>query len=253
MSKALKCGPKNTYLFYEQITNSKGAIIICPGGGYKFLSSREGEPVANAFRSEGWQAFVLEYSTGKNLWKTPLKELAAAVKEIRINAKKMELEEKPIIVCGFSAGGHLAASLGVHWDDDNLFYNNDMHRPDALILCYPVITTGKYAHRESIEALAGKKPSDFFSLEKHISKNTPPTFIWHTMSDKTVPVQNTILFAQGLAKHDIFAEVHLYPYGVHGLSLATEEVAEPKENRLADSHIAAWFEQSIKWLNIINK
>ncbi|MBB6215324.1 acetyl esterase/lipase [Anaerosolibacter carboniphilus] len=238
-------------LSYKQIPNAKGAIIICPGGGYQFLSPRESEPVADAFCSAGWQAFVLRYSVGENLGKKPLKELAWAVREVRIRAAEMGFEGKPVIVCGFSAGGHLAASLGVHWNDDTTFGPMTIHRPDGLILCYPVITTGKYGHKESIEALAGKNDASYFSLEHFISEHTPPTFLWHTMNDETVPVQNVILFAQGLATYGIPAEVHLYPNGVHGLSLATEAVAEPEKGRLPDNHVAGWFEQCIQWLDTI--
>ncbi len=235
-------------LTFKPIKNPKGAIIICPGGGYTFLSPRESQPVADAFCSSGWQAFVLNYTIGKKLGKEPLKELAWAVGKVRAYAEKIDLEAKPIVVCGFSAGGHLAASLGVHWDDHTLFGSETMHRPDGLILCYPVITIGEYAHKESIEALVGKEDAAYFSLENYISKNTPPTFIWHTMDDATVPVQNTILFVQGLAAHGIPAEVHIYPHGVHGLSLATNNVAEPEKGRLPDTHVAGWFEQCIQWL-----
>lgn len=241
-------------LSYKPISNAKGAIIICPGGGYRFLSPREDQPVADAFCSEGWQAFVLHYSVGENLGKTPLKELAWAVGEVKVHVAEMGLEGKPIVVCGFSAGGHLAASLGVHWNDQSVFGASTVHKPDALILCYPVITaTDSYVHRESIEALVGKEDASYFSLEHHISKNTPPTFLWHTMSDEKVSVQNTILFAQGLANYGIPAEVHLYPYGVHGLSLATDAVAEPEKGRLTDTHVAGWFEQCIQWLETIDK
>lgn len=238
-------------LSYNPILNPKGAVIICPGGGYKFLSPREGEPVAEEFCSAGWQAFVLSYSTGENLGKKPLEELAWAVREVRIRAMEIGLDGKPVVVCGFSAGGHLAASLGVHWNDNTMFGTSTIHRPDALILCYPVITAGKYAHRESIDSLVGKEDPSYFSLENYIDQYTPPTFLWHTMSDETVLVQNAILFTQRLVDHGIPSEVHLYPYGVHGLSLATDAVAEPEKERFANMHIATWFEQCIQWLDTI--
>lgn len=238
-------------LSYKPIDNAKGTIIICPGGGYNFLSPRESEPVADEFCAAGWQAFVLRYSVGEGLGKKPLMELGRAVREVRVHADALGLQGKPVIVCGFSAGGHLAASLGVHWNDSTIFGSGTMHKPDGLILCYPVITAGDYKHKESIEALVGKSDSSYFSLEHFISKHTPPTFLWHTMRDETVPVQNTILFAQGLAAYGIPAEVHLYPYGVHGLSLATDAVAEPEKGRLTDFHVAGWFEQCIAWLDMI--
>lgn len=239
------------YLSYPALAEPAGFIVICPGGGYEFLSPRESTPVAEAFWAAGWQPFVLQYTTGQQLGNKPLLELAAAVRQIRKQAQLAGQSDKPIFVCGFSAGGHVAASLGVHWNDLKLFSAEvelDLHKPTGLILCYPVISAGKYAHQASIAALAGQEDPSYFSLENYISTATPPTFLWHTMTDETVPVQNTMLFASGLIKFNIPTEVHIYPAGPHGLSLATEAVAEPEKGRFADPHVAGWFRQCLEWL-----
>ena len=238
-------------ILYNKVKDPKGAIIICPGGGYKFLSPRESWPVANRFAENRWQAFILEYSVGENLGTKPLQQLAWAVNTIRENSKILGLENKPLVICGFSAGGHLAASYGVHWDDNKLFPIGNQFKPDGLILCYPVITTGKYAHRGSIDALVGNRDSSYFSLEKHINEDTPSTFIWHTANDESVPVQNTLLFVNQLVEHGVSVEAHIYPNGVHGLSLATKEVEQLERGRLSDEHIASWFNLCIEWLGKI--
>lgn len=133
----------------------------------------------------------------------------------------------------------MAASLGVHWNDECLFAGEDRSviRPDGLILGYPVITAGKYAHRESMEMLAGPDPAasegnlagpGYYGLEAHVDAQTPPAFIWHTAGDSTVAVQNSLCFAESLAAKGVPFEMHIYPYGEHGLSLATMEVEEPE-------------------------
>ena len=157
----------------------------------------------------------------------------------------------PVFICGFSAGGHLAASLGVHWDDQAVFDPEEWgesHRPDGLILCYPVITAGPKAHQESIRRLAGEGDWTYFGLEQYVSRNTPPAFLWHTAEDGTVPVENSLLFAGRLSENKVPFELLVYPYGVHGLSLATPEVAEPDKDRWADEHVAGWFDACIQWM-----
>ena len=135
-----------------------------------------------------------------------------------------------------------AAALGVHWKEEGLL------RPDGLILCYPVITAGKYAHADSIRHLAGDSEMDYWSLEKHVTQDTPPTFIWHTVTDETVPMQNSILFTESLAEKGVPVELHLYPNGKHGLSLATKEVEECEKGRFADAHVADWFRLCLNWM-----
>lgn len=222
--------------------NSKGTIVICPGGGYGWLSPREDMPIAGAFKAYGWDAAILHYTCydddkGERLGTKPLEQLGEAVKTVK------ELRpDKPVIVCGFSAGGHLAASIGVHWQTLNL------EKPDAMVLSYPVVTSGEFAHRGSMEHLSEKEGQEFFSLEKHVGAHVPPTFIWHTAADQTVPVENSLLFAAALSGAKVPFELHVFPYGMHGLSLATAEVAE--EGREPDAHVAQWVSLCAKWLDM---
>ncbi len=226
---------------------NRPCVVICPGGAYRRLASHECEPVAMRFYSAGFQAFILHYSvfdtenpSAKPLVLAPLKELSAAVRLIRQKALEWRVEERRVSVCGFSAGGHLAASLGVYWDHEALTGPGRSNRPDALILCYPVITAGEFAHSESIGHLAGDGERMFFSLEQHVSASVPPTFIWHTVNDASVPVENTLLFISALQKHEIVYECHLYGDGLHGLALCEEE---DKRN----AHCAGWFQLCLEW------
>lgn len=238
----------------------KGNVIICPGGAYRWHSPREALPVARAFAAQGWKPWILYYTVsvhGETLGTAPLCQAAGAVRRVRAASPGC-----PVILCGFSAGGHVAASLGVHWNDECLFAVEDRSviRPDGLILGYPVITAGKYAHRESMEMLAGPDPAasegnlagpGYYGLEAHVDAQTPPAFIWHTAGDSTVAVQNSLCFAESLADKGVPFEMHIYPYGEHGLSLATMEVEEPEKHRYADAHVAGWFEQCVQWLDLV--
>lgn len=231
----------------------KGSVIICPGGGYQWLSPREGEPVARAFAALGWKPWILYYSVagpGEVLGTKPVKQAAEAVKMVR----RWEAET-PVFLCGFSAGGHVAASLGVLWNEPGLFGEKEPEdiRPDGLILGYPVISAGEWAHRESFQMLAGDdlEKQRFFSLENHVDQGTPPVFLWHTAEDPEVPVENSLLFVKQLSKYKVPFEFHVYPFGEHGLSLATEEVEEAEKNRFADSHVAGWMKLCGEWMDEI--
>lgn len=232
-------------------------IIICPGGGYSFTSPRESEPVARAYNAQGFHAFVLHYRVSKDHHPTPLTDISNTTALIRKHAEDLNIHPNKIALCGFSAGGHLAASLGVHWNKPYLenYINNKrgLNRPDALVLCYPVISSGKHSHPESFRNLLGENPPmdlyNHLSLERHVGNHTPPVFIWHTVEDELVPMENSLIFIQELKKADVLFEFHLYTHGVHGMSLATEETAEPVKNRLPDSHLASWHKLSADWLN----
>ena len=154
------------------------------------------------------------------------------------------------LVCGFSAGGHLAASLGVHWDDPALaercgVQDASVLRPDAMVLGYPVITAGQYAHRNSIVNVsrASGEPEQYWSLEENVSEKTPPTFLWHTMTDNSVPVENSLLFVQQLHRYGVACECHLFESGRHGMSVATREVDA------ASRAVHAWVGLCQTWLS----
>ena len=245
---------KVTLEAYPAGDSALGAVVICPGGAYRYVSPRESGPVARAFNREGFTAFVLNYSCeNPPLQKRPLQQLSWAVSKVKAATKEYGYSRDRVFTCGFSAGGHLAASLGVTWHLPEWYEEGtdlELHRPAGQILCYPVITAGEYAHRGSFEHLAGesREEQEPYSLENLITDKTPPTFLWHTMEDETVPVENTLLFSERLKEVKVAQEVHLFPYGRHGLSLATKEVEEVSAGRHPDPHVARWFALAAEWL-----
>ncbi|MDO5346754.1 MAG: alpha/beta hydrolase [Lachnospiraceae bacterium] len=209
-------------------------VLICPGGGYEMTSDREAEPVAVRFLAMGFHAAVLRYSVAPARFPEAILQLASAVTYLRAHAEQYHLDADKIVVQGSSAGGHLAASLGVFWNRPDIVkmlnVSPEMIRPNGLMLCYPVITAGEKAHQGSFRMLLGEDAKDDkkrseMSLELHVTKDTPKTFLWHTITDETVPVENSLLFFDALHKNQISAELHIYPVGGHGLSLANEETS----------------------------
>ena len=232
----------------------RAAMIICPGGAYQYCSARESDPPAIAFLEMGMQVFVLNYSTGANAaGKQPLCELAKAMKLVRENSDAWQIDANKVAVCGFSAGGHLAASLAVHWNDAEVadrcqVCDARQLRPDAVVLAYPVITAGEYAHKESIACVSREcgEAREYWSLEKQVCAQTPPVFLWHTMDDTCVPVENSFLFAASLHKAGVECECHFFASGAHGMSVATEEVSAASKNvhmwlRLCENWLTARF------------
>lgn len=232
----------------------RSAVLICPGGGYGSCSEREAEPIAIQFNAAGFHAFVLYYSVSPEKHPQPLLDVSRSMCILRKNADAWNIYTDQIAVCGFSAGAHLAASLGVHWAKPYIMnvpgIEKGMNYPNALILCYPVITSGQFSHQESFKNLlgadAGKELLHELSLEHQINEKTPPVFIWHTYNDKSVPVENSLLFAQGLRNMDVPFELHIYHDGPHGLSLATEETMEKDIG--VNPHAATWFSLCTEWL-----
>lgn len=205
-------------------------VLICPGGGYSYTSDREAEIFAMQFLSMGYHAAVLRYSCAPARYPVALTELATSMLLIRENAEKWHVNPKQILVLGCSAGGHLAASLGVFWQEPFLAEalglsadKQELLRPDGMILCYPVITSGEFAHRGSIENLLGEREEELgakMSLENQVTDKTPPAFIWHTFTDGSVPVENSLMFVSALRRAGVTTEFHMYSCGGHGLGLA---------------------------------
>jgi acetyl esterase/lipase len=234
-------------------------VLICPGGAYEFTSDREAEPIAMKFLAEGLHACILRYTVAPARFPTALAQAAKAVALIRENAAGWRVDPEKITVMGFSAGGHLAASLGVFWDSGFLVYETGLApnrmKPDKLILCYPVITSGEHCHAGSFEALLGEdaqKPESraFVSLETRVTPKTPPAFIWHTWADDAVPVENSLLFMEAMRKNGVPFEAHIYPNGEHGLSLGTaltESASEPG-GRLAPPEVTGWIDMAARWV-----
>ncbi len=204
-------------------------IIICPGGGYRYVSEREGEMIAFQWNALGYHAAVLYYSVNPVLYPTALLELAAAMKIVKEHSREWHVDPERILVEGSSAGGHLAASYGMFWKKpflaEKVGIASEELRPAGMILHYPVITSGEYAHRDSFHMLLGEKYEelkDEMSLEKQVSADTPPAFLWHTNADGSVPAENSLLLTLAMRRHNIPVELHLYAKGGHGLALADE-------------------------------
>lgn len=231
------------------------AVLVIPGGGYAMTSDREAEPIALKFLSAGYQAFVLRYSVSPSRYPVALIEAAEAMRLIREHADEWHVDADHVATIGFSAGGHLAANLATSAGDDDLRahgYDPDAVRPNALMLAYPVVTSGKFAHRGSFDELLGpdhKADTDRLeavSIERHIDAVTPPVFVWHTMTDRTVPVENTLMLVQACKRAGVQVEAHLYPEGDHGLSLGTKESMWGGQDGVPC--VQSWPQLAIDWL-----
>ena len=238
------------------IDRIRPTVLICPGGGYSWLSMREAEPIAMQMLAQGFHAAVLRYHVAPHRFPTALAEVACAVAHLRSHAAEYGVDPEKIVVAGFSAGGHLTASIGVFWDREWLTeYTGctpEEIKPNGLILSYPVITSGEKAHRGSFNNLLGEGTTEeqleSVSLEKQVTSAVPPTFIWHTVGDRLVPVENTLLFTTALQNAGVKFEMHVYPQGVHGLALATDETASRSNEKYGNCSIrpecAAWVDMA---------
>lgn len=226
----------NIRIYLHEDEEVRPAMLVVPGGGYAMVSPTEGEIVAKRFYEAGYQAFVLTYTTNMfriaPLHRQPLEDISRAVRCIRRRAQEWHIREDRVTCCGFSAGAHLVGSLAVHYqelDEKEGERQGISNRPDAVILCYPVITSGGYAHRESFELLLGQDATAeqlaWASLEEHVTADTPPAFLWQTITDELVPVENSILYAKACRKAGVPCELHLFMEGAHGLSLANDDWA----------------------------
>jgi len=205
------------------------AMVICPGGGYSHLAAHEGNDYALWLNQHGVTCFVLKYRLGSSGYRHPamLQDGARAVRLIRASAADWKIDPKRVGIIGSSAGGHLASTLMTHFDLGNSDATDPVERqssrPDLGILCYPVITMGEYAHQGSKTFLLGTNPPPelvkLLSNELQVTTNTPPCFIWQTYEDKTVPVENSLLFAEALRKTGVPFDLHIYQKGRHGLGL----------------------------------
>jgi acetyl esterase/lipase len=209
--------------------NPTGAtVIVCPGGGYTRLADHEGRPVAEWLNSLGITAFVLKYRVGPRYHHpAPLQDAARAVRTVRARAKEWNLDPNRIGILGFSAGGHVASTIGTHFDQGSANAADPIERvssrPDRLILIYPVITMREFTHAGSKRQLLGENPSNelvaLLSNDEQVTKQTPPTFLVHTADDAGVPVENSLRFAEALRKAGVGFELHVYEHGPHGFGL----------------------------------
>lgn len=230
------------------------AMLVLPGGGYMICSDREAEPIALEWFGRGYNAFVLRYTLIDEaqpapLYRQPLLDAAAAMALLRQNAQAWQLQAQHIAVTGFSAGGHLAACLGVHWNDPDLPVDA---RPNALVLGYPVISTRAATGAGSLYAaqkLANGEPDweHYFACEENVTADTPPTFLFTTFTDGVVDMRHSLAFAQALKTAGVPCELHLFDHGDHGYSLAGQETAAP--TLPADPYLAVWRTLAAQWLN----
>jgi len=233
------------------IRNIRPTVVICPGGGYRFRSERERDPVALHFLSMSYNVFILDYSVQAQASSlNPLIEASEAIIKIREFAVQWMCDPHGIAIVGFSAGGHVAASLATLHDHPRLLAAMDtkggLNRPDAAVLCYPVISTKEgIAHQESADWVSGKSEEDrlLFSLEDQVTETTVPCFIWHTVTDESVPVENSMLFASELRAKGVPFALHLFSEGSHGLSMSNHEVGTP------NASCQAWVGLCSTWLN----
>lgn len=215
-------------LFMLEDKPGAGMVLVLPGGGYILRADHEGAPVAEKFNRLGLHAAVLQYRVAPRRYPDALLDTLRAVQMMRLIASSTNAFSGKVAVLGFSAGGHLAACAGTLYRNIEVIANDHADNmdpaPDALVLCYPVISSGKYGHEQSFEELTGgdDELKAYLSIEKHVAKDTPPTFLWHTAEDDTVPVQNSLLFTKAMREANRPVELHVFPEGRHGLGLATD-------------------------------
>ena len=233
--------------------------VICPGGSYWWCSEREAEPVALRMLGNGIAAAVVNYACQYQHYPLQLLEILAAITYIRRNSKSLHIDPEKIAVMGFSAGGHAACTAGLFWQEklaeDALGIAHGEDKPNGMILCYPVITSGEFTHEGSMKCLLGDDPNAELvakmSLENQVTENAPKDFIWHTSEDGLVPVENSLLIATALHKKGIDVEMHIYPRGGHGLSLCDETVTKHDGLDDAAKYCSDWVPHCIKWIKEI--
>ncbi len=235
-------------------SNATGqAMLIFPGGGYGILAyDWEGSDIAKFLNGKGIAGIVVKYrlpsdTSQKEKQYVPLIDAQRALRLVRGMAKEFDIQQHKIGIIGFSAGGHLAASLGTHYDAP-LYKPQDTFdalsaKPDFMALGYPVITFGEPStHRGSQVNLLGEEPNadlvTYFSIEKQVTKDTPATFLFHATDDEAVPVENSLLFFKALKAKGVSTTMHIYPEGGHGFSLATK-----------NEHLRGWTERMFEWIN----
>jgi acetyl esterase/lipase len=236
---------------------TRQAVIICPGGGYAYLAyDWEGTDVAKLLNSKGITAIVLKYrlpNSKSNITPnlSPLMDAKRAMRIVRANADKWGIQKNNIGIMGFSAGGHLASTLATHFDEGDANSKDSIEqqssRPDFAVLVYPVITMNKaFTHMGSRTNLLGNNPDSslvaLYSNELQVTKQTPPSFLIHATDDKTVPVENSLRFYEAAKNNGVPVEMHIFPHGGHGFSLA-----------IGKGELESWTDLLITWLRTLNK
>lgn len=231
----------------------KPMMIVCPGGGYVFRSDREAEPIALQYMAAGFHTAIVHYTVNPSPFPAAVLQLAEAVRQARRHAQEWNVNPSQIYISGFSAGGHLACTLGTLWNDPllhTLMGGECDWQPNAQVLSYPVVTMGDLTHKGSRLSLLGENPSEALveklSLENSVSPDTVPTFLWHTMEDTVVPVENSMNYACALRRHGVPFEMHIYEQGRHGLATCSEITANVPSDIMPDH--ATWIPLAISFL-----
>ena len=227
------------------------AMVICPGGGYTGLAAHEGNDYALWLNQNGVTCFVLKYRLGSAGYHHPamLQDVSRAVRMVRARADEWKIDPKRVGIMGSSAGGHLAATLLTHFDSGKPtaedVIERQSSRPDIGVLCYAVITMGQYTHSGSKNALLGRNPApelvESLSAELQVTTNTPPCFLWTTYEDRTVPMENTMMFAAALRKNHVPFALNIYQQGRHGLGL---------DDKPPFAHPHPWAADCLFWLKV---
>ena len=236
---------------------TRDAILVIPGGGYHGVcSEREGEPIALAFLAQGYNAFVLHYSVAgvcDKTFPTQLKEASLAMRHIKDNEEKYGIDKNRVFAVGFSAGGHLAASLGVLWNNKEVNETIDMpygyNKPKGVMLIYPVISD--IGHIGSFKNLFHtEQPTEeqlnVSCIDRNVTELARPAFMVHTVDDQVVTVENTLSLAQAYTKAGVPYEMHIYPSAPHGVALGNE-ITKCGIEAWVNESIAKWVENAVFW------
>ncbi len=245
----------------EMPNQKRNAMLVLPGGGYVFCSDRESEVVGLQYFAAGFNVFVLRYSIqDEAIFPAPLVDASLSMKYIRDNAERFCIDPARVFAIGFSAGGHLCASLGTFWNApflrEAVELEGEINKPTGTILGYPVIEGGKgYSHNDSFYHILGTTtPTDEefekYSVNLHVSSETSPVFMFHTSDDACVPVKNALRMAEALTENSIPYELLIFPHGPHGISISNEQTSNGIP-QCQDTEIAKWVQMSIEWIKRI--
>lgn len=227
------------------------AMLVVPGGAYKGIAAREGEPIALAYLNKGFSAFVLSYSV-QTKYPVPLIESMLAIRFIRDNAEKYNTDKDQVCAIGFSAGGHLTGMLATvkNTESEQIGFSADEVRPNAVIMSYPVVTLGQYTNEGTKKVITGGDEDliEKLSVEKRVDKNSAPAFIWHTYNDNGVPMENALMLADAYRKNNVPFALHIFEHGWHGLALCNDDLNDFTAEQMFLHKVGKWFDLSVDWL-----